>query len=278
MLSVSRSAAPRPAPQRPLRVGVLCSRRAPGLMYLLACAPDRGRTFDIVCCLTSEQTFAEEVRVERRGIPVVPHPIHEFFSERGASIARDREVRAAFDAETVERLEPYRPDLLLLDGYLYLVTGPILRAYAARILNLHFADLTLRREDGGPRFPGIRAVRDAIAAGCTETRATVHLVDACADAGPPIVRSWPFPVPPLVEALRVREAADAAKACISAHQQWMMRTVSGPLLASALRLVATGAVRLPELAAGARPPLGAWDLDRRGALSALRLEAEYDAV
>lgn len=223
-------------------------------MYLLNQCPDRGVTYEIVCCLTSEYTFAEEVRVERRGVPALVHPIEPFYDERGASLYRDMHVRAEYDAITVKRLEPFFPDLVVLDGYLYLITAPLLKAFGPRIVNLHFSDLTLRRSDGGPLFPGLRAVRDAIAAGMNETRATVHVVNQEPDAGPPIVRSWAYPVSPLVGDLRSLGAADVIKAYEYAHQQWMMRTVSGPLLSAALRLIATGAVDVNALSAGEVAP------------------------
>jgi folate-dependent phosphoribosylglycinamide formyltransferase PurN len=246
-------------PHRPIRVAVLCSHRAPGLMYLLNRCPDRGVTYEIVCCLTSEFAFAEEVRVERRGIPVLVHPIEPFYEQRGASLYRDMHVRAEYDAVTAKRLEPFFPDLLLLDGYLYLITTPLLKAFGPRIINLHYSDLTLRRRDGGPIFPGLRAVRDAIAAGVAETRATVHAVDERPDSGAPIVRSWAYPVSPMMDDLRSVGAPDVIKAYVYAHQQWMMRTVSGPLLSAALRLIATGAVDLNALAAG--DPASAWLFD-----------------
>jgi folate-dependent phosphoribosylglycinamide formyltransferase PurN len=224
-------------------------------MYLLNQCPDRGVTYEIVCCVTSEFTFAEEVRAERRGIPTLVHPIEPFYEERGASLYRDMHVRAEYDAVTVKRLAPFFPDLLLLDGYLYLLTSPLLKTFSARVVNLHFSDLTLRRPNGGPRFPGLRAVRDAITAGMPETRATVHLVNQEPDSGPPIVRSWAYPVSPLVHDLRALGAADVIKAYVYAHQQWMMRTVAGPLVSAALRLIATGVVDLNGLAAGeASPP------------------------
>ena len=74
-----------------LRVAVLCSHRAPGLLHLLNADPDRGRAYDIVCCVTSETTFAEEVRVERRGVPTRSHDIRAFYDARRAPLgSRDR--------------------------------------------------------------------------------------------------------------------------------------------------------------------------------------------
>jgi folate-dependent phosphoribosylglycinamide formyltransferase PurN len=248
----------------PLRVAVLCSHRAPGLMHLLSSDPDRGRTFDIVCCVTSESTFAEEVRVERRGVPMRSHRIRAFYDARQARMGRAPDVRAAFDAEMVRLLKPFSPDLVLLAGYLYLLSAPMLSAFPRRIMNLHFADLTLRTPDGEPGFPGIRAVRDALAAGCAETRATVHLVDAKADGGPPLVRSWAFPVSPMVEEARAWTVPDLLRAYTFAHEQWMMRACAGPLWSAALQLVTRKTIDLDRLAADSSP--APWELSRRGAL------------
>ena len=257
---------------RPIRVAVLCSHGAPGLIHLLNHSPDRGVAYEIVCCLTSELTFAEEVRVERRGIPVLVHPIAAFFEERGASLYHDARVRASYDAETVDRVTPFFPDLILLDGYEYLVTQPLLKTFRPRILNLHLADLASRHRDGGPRFPGLRAVGDAIAAGCRETRATVHVVNEKVDDGAPIVRSWPFPVSPLIEDLRTREAGEVFKAYVYAHQQWMLRTAAGPLISAALRLISTGAVDLDALGNVEGAATTPWVLDRHGFLLAPEVE------
>jgi len=263
-------------PHHPLRIAVLCSHRAPGLLYLLNQSPDRGFVYEIVCCVSSEPTFLEEVRVERRGIPTLSNPIREFYARRGADI-RDRDVRVEYDRRTLAMVEPYLPDLILLDGYRYLVTGPLLQSFRNRALNLHFADLTLRKPSGGPMFPGVRAVRDALAAGQRETRATVHLVDGAPDAGPPIVRSWPFIVSPLVSELRATEALDVFKAYAYAHEQWMIRTISGPLMAAALRLVWGGAV---DLDAVAPPPasVAPWQLERNGDLLAPHAEPAFAAA
>ena len=249
----------------PLRVAVLCSHRAPGMMHLLNADPDRGRRFEIVCCVTSEPTFAEEVRVERRGVPVRSHDIRAFYAARQARLGSAPEVRQAFDRETVAILKPFSPQLILTAGYLYVLSEPMLSAFSNRILNLHFADLTLRTPDGAPGFPGIRAVEDALQAGCPETRATVHLVTGEVDAGPPIVRSWPFPVSPMVEEAQAWPATDLLRAYRFAHEQWMMRACSGPMWSAALTLVTSGAVDLDRLdsASGAMP---VWDLGRRGGL------------
>jgi len=253
---------------RPLKVAVLCSHRAPGLLYLLNRDRERGRLFEVVCCVTSERTFDEEVRVERRGVPTLSHAIEDFYALRDAPVYGDPAVRSEYDAKTVALLEPYAPDLVVLDGYLYLVTEPLLSAFRARVINLHFADLTERTPEGGPAFPGIRAVRDALAAGRTETRATIHVVNAEPDGGTPLLRSWPFPTAPLLGDALAWRALDVFKAYAFAHQGWMMRGASGPMLSAALRLIGLRKVDLELLAASAPASAVPWELDERGALVA----------
>ena len=149
----------------------------------------------------------------------------------------------------------------------YLLTTPMLEAFPHRILNLHFSDLTIRRADRRPAYAGIRAVRDAIVDGQKETSATVHMVNEEPDGGPPVVRSWPYPVSPLVAHARSWDARDMLKAYAFAHQEWMIRGASGPLLSAALQLVASGTVDLDELAMRDPGTVTPWLIDERGRMT-----------
>ncbi|MFN7983133.1 MAG: formyltransferase family protein [Vicinamibacterales bacterium] len=251
---------------RPARVAVLCSKRAPGLAHLLDCA-ERSSAFAVVGVMTTEPDCADIDRVRERGIPVVCRDIHAFYAERGARLTRDWEVRAAYDAGTIDVVCAFTPDLVLLDGYLYLLTSSMLEAFPSRLLNLHFSDLMLRDADSRPTYPGIRAVRDAIVDGQAETCATVHLVNSEPDGGAPIVRSWGFPVSPLVARARAWQAMDMLKAYAYAHQEWMLRDASGPLLEAALNLVTSGRVSLDVLGAQEPQCVTPWRLEADGALS-----------
>jgi folate-dependent phosphoribosylglycinamide formyltransferase PurN len=259
----SRTAAERP----PLRVGVFCSHRAPGLDHLLDKDPNRGILYDISCCLTSEDVFEEQGLAAAHGVPVITHPIRAFCKAAGSGLS-DPVGRQAYDAVTVERVSAYELDLIVLASYLYVITEPLLDVFRHRIVNVHHSDLTVRDGAGRARFPGLRAVRDAIAAGSGETRATVHLVTRELDQGPPILRSWAFPVSPLAGDALAWRAGDMLNAYSYAHQEWMIRAAWGPLLAGALKLIATARVDLPVLAAPhAAGPVSPWDLAQSGALA-----------
>ena len=202
-----------------------------GLLDLLDRFADP-QSYEIVGVITSELAFEGQARVAARGVPTRAHAIHEFYRRCDANLYRDFATRAAFDRETVGLLARHSPDIVLLDGYLYLATRELLDAFPGRLLNLHFSDLTLRRPDGRPRYPGLRAVDDAIRDGQASTRATVHLVDADPDGGPPLVASWPFPVAPLAaDALRLG-AKEMFRAYVFAHQEWMIRAASGGSISS----------------------------------------------
>ena len=89
------------------------------------------------------------------------------------------------DAVLADTLRAVAPDVVVLAGYLRLVGPAVLAAFGGRILNVHPSLL--------PSFPGLHAVRDALAAGVAVTGVTVHLVDATLDGGP-IVAQEAVPV------------------------------------------------------------------------------------
>jgi phosphoribosylglycinamide formyltransferase-1 len=215
-----------------LKVALLCSHRAPGLRFLLRDDPRRGELYDLVCCLSSAEESDARADAESAGLPHISHPIEYFSAARGVK-RTDLTARVEYDWETLALLAPYRPDLLVLSSYLLILTTPLLSAFAGRIVNVHHADLTR-----GPRYVGLRAVRDAIFAGETETRATAHLVTERLDEGPIVCVSEPFPVSPLVRDALSWGATDVLKAYAYAHQEWMMRSAWGPLLSESIAHIA----------------------------------------
>lgn len=228
-----------------LRVAVLSSRRAPGLAALLAAAREPGSPFEVVVLVASRPDCRELETARRAEVPVRVHDVAAFCGARGAGVA-DLDVRPAYDRATAGILEPFRPDLVVLCGYLLLVTAPLLDAWPDRIVNVHDADLRLVDGDGAPRYPGLRATRDAIAAGEPETRTTVHLATHELDAGPPILVSAAYAVSGMLRDPRVRSVPDVVSAYAYAQRGWMMETCWGPLLVRTAELFARGAVRVRD--------------------------------
>lgn len=235
---------PRPpgnARPRNLRVAVLTTGRAPGLAGLLA-HPARDREWTLQVVLATDPAAEALSLAATAGVSTRIHPLEAFARERGVAAA-DLAVRPAFDRRTRAMLEPFEPGLLVLCGYLHVVTAPLLEAFPDRIVNLHDSDLLVKGADGLPRYRGLRSTRDAVLAGEAETRSTVHLVDPRVDTGPALIRSWAFPTHPMVREARQWGAADILKAYAYAQREWMMRACWTPLLAETLAHFARDHVR-----------------------------------
>ncbi|HEX9163395.1 MAG TPA: formyltransferase family protein [Thermoanaerobaculia bacterium] len=220
----------------PLRIAVLCSRRAPGLDALLA-DPQRGRLFDIACVVTSENEFPDRTRIERSGIPVLIHPIRQFVAARRVSL-RDLAARRAYERYTIDVLRHENIDVIVLLGYLYVLTDVMLGEFPGRVLNVHDSDLTLTDGNGERRYVGLRSTLDAIKAGEAETRSSVHVVTEKLDGGPILFRSGPYEVAPFAQQAAAWGASDIVKAYAYAHREWMMRDSWGALVIQALESLA----------------------------------------
>ena len=96
----------------------------------------------------------------------------------------DREER---DLVLATWLEEHGVELVVLAGYMHLLTKPFLDRFPDRIVNVHPSLL--------PAFPGAHAIDDALAAGVEQTGVTVHLVDEGLDTGR-VLAQEPVPVEP----------------------------------------------------------------------------------
>lgn len=223
---------------RPLRVAVLSSHRCPGALDLVT-DPALGRRWEIACAFSSEAEFETRPVFLGAGVPFLSYPIRDFYRRRNAPLS-DLAVRREYDAAVADLLRLWEPDLLLFSSYLYVATPPLLDAAPVGAVNIHGSDLCLLGADGRPRYPGLRAVADAILAGERETRATAHWMTEEVDAGPIILRSAPYPVAPFVEDLLAAGNRRGVKAYACAHQEWMLADAWGGLARQAIRLAAAG--------------------------------------
>jgi phosphoribosylglycinamide formyltransferase-1 len=123
---------------------------------------------------------------------------------RGAGLAslflpltdrRDPQARAAFDCLLADVLEAFRPDLIVLAGWMLILTPAFLARFPGSIINVHPALLpdgegieVLSSHGPLPALRGPRVVRDALALQLPLTGATVHYVTESVDSGPVILR------------------------------------------------------------------------------------------
>ena len=101
-------------------------------------------------------------------------------SEAGISTAvvdhRAYADRDAFDAALAEKIDSFAPDLVVLAGFLRILTRDFVHHYHGRLLNIHPSLL--------PSFPGLATHRQALSAGVKVHGATVHFVTPDLDHGP----------------------------------------------------------------------------------------------
>jgi phosphoribosylglycinamide formyltransferase 1 len=124
-------------------------------------------------------------------------PVRAVISNRsdaaGLEFARDHRIetvviehrlyadRAQFDAALAQAIDRFDPQLVLLAGFMRVLTEPFVRRYEHRLLNIHPSLL--------PAFPGLNTHARALAAGVKVHGATVHFVTPDLDAGPIVIQA-----------------------------------------------------------------------------------------
>jgi phosphoribosylglycinamide formyltransferase-1 len=135
--------------------------------------------------------------------------------------------RQQWGDELLATITQWQPDLVVLSGFMRLLPPRVVEAFAPRLINTHPAFL--------PEFAGAHGVRDALAAGVSQTGASVIVVDSGVDTGPVLVQE------------RVPVMPDDTEH--SLHER--IKPVERRLLIDVVRGIADGTIELS--AASARP-------------------------
>lgn len=151
------------------------------------------------------------VHAEEHGVPSFTVPYTSFAS------------RDEWGDALLEQIRQWRPDVVILSGFMRLLPQHVVDALSPNLINTHPAYL--------PEFPGAHAVRDALAAGVTQTGASLIVVDNGVDSGP-IIAQERVPVLP----------GDTEAAL---HER--IKPVERRLLVQAVLDIANGHVDLEEL-------------------------------
>jgi phosphoribosylglycinamide formyltransferase-1 len=191
-----------------LRVGVLASGAGTNLQAILDQL--HGETVEVVAVGSDQPAARALERAAAAGVATATFAIGSY---------PDREARDHAIADWLDRREV---DLVVLAGYMQLLSRNFVRRFANRMINVHPALL--------PSFPGLDAIGQAVEHGVKVTGVTVHFVDEGVDTGP-IVLQRAVPVPDDGD----REALESA-----------IHAVEHALLPEAIRLIAAGRVSIDE--------------------------------
>lgn len=154
-------------PTRPFRVVVLVSGSGSNLQALIDAVHDGPEGIVIARVVSSKDGVFALQRAAQAGIPT-------------SVVGLDGEDREARDARLVATVEAEGPDLVVLAGWMSILTGVFLNHFRDRVINLHPSML--------PAFPGLNAIEQALAWGVKCTGVTVHYAEEEVDAGPAILQ------------------------------------------------------------------------------------------
>jgi phosphoribosylglycinamide formyltransferase-1 len=93
---------------------------------------------------------------------------------------KEYESREAYETLILKELQDRQVDLVVMAGYMRIITNVLVEPYFGRMINIHPSLL--------PSFPGVRAVEQAVEYGVKQTGVTVHFVDGGLDSGPIIAQ------------------------------------------------------------------------------------------
>jgi phosphoribosylglycinamide formyltransferase-1 len=155
------------SPARP-RIAVLISGEGTNLQALIDAVAARRIAGEIALVVSDRAAARGLERARAAGIPAEYLP-----AQRGAE-------RAVYDRALAELLDRHAPDLVVLAGFMRILTPEFVARYAGRMLNLHPSLL--------PKYPGLDTHRLVLENGDRVHGATVHFVTAGLDAGPLVIQ------------------------------------------------------------------------------------------
>jgi phosphoribosylglycinamide formyltransferase 1 len=192
-----------------LRVAVLVSGEGTNLQAILDTVHGR-HGIEVVGVAASRAEARGLERASKAGV------------ETAVFAAGDYEDRAVRDAALGDWLEQRGVELIVLAGFMELLSAAFIRRFAGRIVNVHPSLL--------PAFPGIRSIEQALEHGVRVMGVTIHFVDEGVDTGPIVLqRAFELSYPARIEDVEDR-----------------VHAIEHELLPQAIRLIAQGRVSFDE--------------------------------
>ena len=147
------------------RVVVLLSGRGSNFQAIA----EAGLPIDIVAVISNRPQAAGLAWARERGLHTIALDHTEY------------DDREAFDARLAHEIEAHRPDLVVLAGYMRILSAAFIDRFEGRLLNIHPSLL--------PMFPGLKTHERALAEGIKVHGCTVHFVTADLDHGPIVIQA-----------------------------------------------------------------------------------------
>ncbi len=152
-----------------IRLGVLISGRGSNLQSIIDTSKKGEIDAEIAIVISDKKDAYGLVRAKENDIPAL------FLSPK------DYKKREDFDEKVVEELNKHKVDLVLLAGFMRIVTSALIEPFRNRIMNIHPSLL--------PSFPGLDAQKQALEHGVRFSGCTVHFVEEGMDEGPIIIQA-----------------------------------------------------------------------------------------
>ena len=152
------------------KIVILISGRGSNMAELLRACTQEQWPAQIAAVISNRPDAAGLQHAQAHGVPVavVDHTLY-------------RQDRAAFDAELARQIDRFGPDLVVLAGFLRVLTDGFVERYRGRMLNIHPSLL--------PSFPGLKTHQQALDAGVKLHGSTVHFVTPTLDHGPIVLQA-----------------------------------------------------------------------------------------
>lgn len=182
-----------------LRIAVLASGSGSNLDSILQKSKDGLLDANVVLVVTDKPGAPCIAKARAAGVPAT------------LELPRlDDESRDCYDARLIEALGAEAPDLVVLAGFMRILTPAFCTAFAGRIVNIHPALL--------PRHKGAHGIRDTLASGDSEAGCTTHFVTAQLDGGPTILQA--------ALAVEPNDTVDTLAARVLRMEHWLLpRTI-----------------------------------------------------
>ncbi len=257
-----------PVLQRPMRVADLMSSSGTNVIktieHQLSLVTTRGKSpYEVVVIFTDNKGSKARQIADKFSLPWECDDIEDFYREKGSINKRDLGLRPAYFERVVRRLEQYKPDVIVLGGFMSIVTEPLLSAWLG--VNVHPADLSIV-DNGRRKYTGDNAVRDQILAGEQELRSSTHIVRRNVDYGEVLMVSGGLAVDVeraaeelciegklnlsertvTLDYLRKPQHRETAKTVAARHQDWLKEKGDWVILPQTVEMIANGRFALGE--------------------------------